>query len=281
MVENQKNISICNPSPESGNAIRILLCRYEQKIWPWRQKNCLVPHWKLYYQKSPGAKIHYRGKSIKLEKGKFYLIPRFTQYDIEAEEPFDQFFIHFDLAAETPIIDDIFTLEADSVTLDLIDRFISGKKDLPNLQNITFIASAIVSLVLLKLPEKLFRLPEHQDARISAAIQQIEYHLERNFSNAELAKIAGMSRNSFIRLFSREMRESPQQFLRRRKISESCKMLAATELSIDEIAENLGFSNRFNFSRVFRKVMNQSPAIFRRQATMSDLATYHQYYGKF
>ncbi len=281
MPENLKNISIYNQIGESGNAIRILLCRYEREVWPWRQKNCLVPYWKLYYQKSPGAKLHYRGKPMPLEKGKFYLIPRFTQYDIEAEQPFDQFFIHFDLAAETPLIDDILTLDAEPVTLELIDRFIAGEKDLANLQNITFIASAIVSLVLLKLPEKFFRLPEKVDARIAAAIQQIEYHLERNFSNAELAEIAGMSRNSFIRLFSREMRESPQQFMRRRKISESCKMLAATELSIDEIAENLGFANRFHFSRIFRRVMNDPPALFRRQATMRDLATYHRYYARY
>ncbi len=281
MMKNEKNISVCNIYASVGKAVEIKLCRYEENIWPWNVQRSVNPFWKFFMPLETGGRIFHNGKSILLEPGKMYIIPRFTEHGTVSDSPFSLFFIHFDLAENILPSDNIWILDADSHIRELADKFIRHEKKLEHMQIVTFIASAVVSLALLQLPEKLFLLQGSRDERILDTVRYIEDNPRKNFDNAELAARIGLNRNSFIRLFRNELDESPQNFIKRKKIEESCRMLFATDMSIDEIAESLGFANRFHFSRIFKKVMNDPPALFRRQATMGDIFNYNKYYGKY
>ena len=43
------------------------------------------------------------------------------------------------------------------------------------------------------------------------------------------------------------------------KMKEACKMLRSSEMYIYEIAQKLGYSDQYYFSRIFKKVVGMSP----------------------
>jgi len=74
-----------------------------------------------------------------------------------------------------------------------------------------------------------------------------------------------MSANSFARLFKNQTGLSPQKYLTKARIENSCSMLHHSPLSINEIAEICGFSDRYYFTKVFNSVMKVPPAQYRKQ----------------
>lgn len=71
--------------------------------------------------------------------------------------------------------------------------------------------------------------------------------------------------NHLARLFKSETGETIQEYIRQKRIEYSCKYLLFSELSINEIAERTGFSNRYHFTRIFTKIVNCTPAKFKKQ----------------
>lgn len=63
----------------------------------------------------------------------------------------------------------------------------------------------------------------------------------------------------------REMGITPQAFLQTKLIDRAKSLLASQELTINEIAEELGFSYPNHFARLFRQKTGISPSAFRRQ----------------
>lgn len=63
----------------------------------------------------------------------------------------------------------------------------------------------------------------------------------------------------------REMGITPQTFLQTKLIDRAKSLLASQELTINEIAEELGFSYPNHFARLFRQKTGMSPSAFRRQ----------------
>lgn len=63
----------------------------------------------------------------------------------------------------------------------------------------------------------------------------------------------------------REMGITPQTFLQTKLIDRAKSLLASQELTINEIAEELGFSYPNHFARLFRQKTGMSPSAFRKQ----------------
>ena len=125
-------------------------------------------------------------------------------------------------------------------------------------------AVPLLLAALLRLPPGALRLAPESDPRIARARKIIEERPADPPGNAELARIAGLNRESFVRLFRHECGESPQQFSRRLRIERACRLLHYSNRSIEEIAELCGFADRYHFSRVFSRLMHSAPAVFRR-----------------
>ena len=49
----------------------------------------------------------------------------------------------------------------------------------------------------------------------------------------------------------------------KRKIAQSCDLFLHTNQSISEVAHNIGFSDRYHFSRVFKMITGSSPAVYK------------------
>jgi AraC-like DNA-binding protein len=80
----------------------------------------------------------------------------------------------------------------------------------------------------------------------------------------EVSRIVGVSMEHFIRIFRREVKMSPHQYIMRLKIEGATGFLISTPKTIEEISEWFGFKNQFHFSRVFKKCTGLSPSQYRK-----------------
>jgi AraC-like DNA-binding protein len=88
--------------------------------------------------------------------------------------------------------------------------------------------------------------------------------LGANVDHDRLAQEAGMSTRTFRRRFAEAMGTSPQAYAIACRIGHARHMLGATDLPIKTIAQQLGYSDIFFFSRQFRRFTGISPAAYRR-----------------
>lgn len=81
-----------------------------------------------------------------------------------------------------------------------------------------------------------------------------------------LARISGASRSLFARHFAERVGESPMAYVRRWRMSLAAKLLVSDrDRSLESIAQDVGYTSPFAFSRAFKRVLGQSPGRFRRQ----------------
>ncbi len=253
------------PVQGMSELLKIHFCCYEENIFPWIQDDLTTPSWRFYWNKTPGGCLKVGNSIIPLVPEKFYIIPGYLQFSTFAETHFSQFYIHFNLSDRISLPQEIFTLDADPEIIAVIEKFIARPQVWENCQLTHLTAVSVLGTSLLRLDEKLFTMPPEYDPAIEKVIGFIDRHLDKIYTNEYLAGLAGISRNGFIRSFAAQTGESPQNYCRRKRIEKGCELLQFTDLSIDEIAEKTGFSDRFHFSRVFWKTVHTNPGAFRRQ----------------
>ncbi len=89
--------------------------------------------------------------------------------------------------------------------------------------------------------------------------------LEQNddISISEISKKCGVSECYFRRLFKEYSGESPMDFRQKYRIEKAKQLLLSDEyLSVEEIAEELNFSDIYHFSKTFKKYCGLSPHQF-------------------
>jgi AraC-like DNA-binding protein len=127
-------------------------------------------------------------------------------------------------------------------------------------------SSARLRTILIDLAR--LRVPANQriGSTYEALRQNIEWmrsHRHRKVGLAELAAQAGLSVPHYSACFKRQTGISPMNYFQRLKIQHSAQLLALTDLRVDEIAQAIGLDDPFYYSRLFKKVMGQSPRHFR------------------
>lgn len=82
----------------------------------------------------------------------------------------------------------------------------------------------------------------------------------------DAATEAGLSMDHFGRLFRAALGMSPMRYLQAVRIERSRFLLRHTQLTVAEIAREVGFRDPYYFSRVFRRSMGVSPRTYRQDA---------------
>ena len=84
---------------------------------------------------------------------------------------------------------------------------------------------------------------------------------------SRLAALAHVSEAHFIRTFSATFGETPHRYLQRRRVERAMFLLAHTKRDITEICLDVGFSSLATFSRMFKRIVGESPSSFRAHAS--------------
>lgn len=101
--------------------------------------------------------------------------------------------------------------------------------------------------------------------RVERSVEFMKGHLREPLTVAALAALANLSRSHYTASFRRVTGYAPLSYLNHLRMQRAVQLLNATDLSVKQISEQLGFSDQFYFSRAFSKMHNHSPSEHRRR----------------
>ncbi len=102
-----------------------------------------------------------------------------------------------------------------------------------------------------------------REAPLDRALAALRPALARRWSMTDLAAAAGVSQSQLHRAFRAGTGLTPGAWLRRERINAAKPLLMDRGLSVQAVAEAIGYPDPFHFSRDFRALVGRSPRVFR------------------
>lgn len=98
---------------------------------------------------------------------------------------------------------------------------------------------------------------------VREAVRELESRYRQIQSLDEIAEHVGLSKYHFVRVFRKATGLTPIEYLTKVRVERSIDLLRGTEMSVEEIAREIGYSGGSYFIKVFRSWVGFSPGEFR------------------
>lgn len=99
--------------------------------------------------------------------------------------------------------------------------------------------------------------------KLKPVIKYVELHYSESMTVAEMADIAGFSESHFMRFFKDTFGVSFVTYLNDYRLSMAARLLLATEDTILDISQQVGFENLSHFNRKFKAKYDKTPKEYR------------------
>ena len=250
--------------------LNILECAFA-KLREWDCADLAAPYWRLYWHSNPGGWIEHDGVRTTLTPDRLVVIAPNTPFSSGIDRPaagtarVGQLYVHFALRYPFDRLENrIYRSPCGEGLRDRLTAAVRGMGTrTPGLGD-SIAAMHAVCAGLAAIPARDWPAP-FTDARVIAAIALMRECLHEALDNPALAVAVSMSTSRFIRRFSEQVGISPHQYLLKLRLDRAGALLHHSDLSIDEVAEECGFSDRAYFSRIFARKRRVSPAAFRKR----------------
>lgn len=196
--------------------------------------------------------------------GKLYCIPPATACKGIRLKGVEQLYLHFQVGS--PFLKNkpgVYELNTHSALRKSLEQLWQGELSFSPSPKSTLLCTQVISHSLVTIYDQVLHENEI-DARIMSSINAMRFKLSQKLSIDTLAKKQGLAPTSYIRLFKKEVGVSPHQFIIQLRIEKAKLLLQSTAMSIEDIAENTGFVDRFHFSKVFLQNAGKTPVAFRK-----------------
>ena len=100
---------------------------------------------------------------------------------------------------------------------------------------------------------------------LDCVLEYIKKHYAEKITLDELAELEHISKSYLSRKFKQRTGLSVVSYINQFRIERSKQFLMASGLDVNEIAYQVGFDSPKYFHRVFKEIVGESPAIFRRK----------------
>jgi len=220
-------------------------------------------YWRFYIHDRPGAGIA-SPRRLPIEPGVIYLIPPHSPFATYQTGEQIQLFAHFQLGPHCPLLESgLYRCDRDSAltaaAVALLEELRTGSTD-------PWLAVRMLHLIsgaLPQLPRDHF-LRSVSDPRVTATIDHVYRHLDVPIDVAAYARMQGLCRTAFIRIFRTETGATPLQYLLGLKIDIARRRLEDGDDDLGRLSRDLGFVDRSHFTRVFKALSGTTPAAYRR-----------------
>lgn len=99
---------------------------------------------------------------------------------------------------------------------------------------------------------------------VNKAEQFIDDNLQNELTILEISKGTNLSKSVLYKRFHARFHCTVKEFLNQKRIEKAIDLLIHSDLSIEEISQNVGFSNASYFSKTFKKIKKTSPLKYRK-----------------
>jgi AraC family transcriptional regulator len=90
-------------------------------------------------------------------------------------------------------------------------------------------------------------------------LEYIDAHVDQNLGLQTLAALSGLSEDHFARAFRAATGVPPYRYLLQRRLARARQLLESSNLTIVEIAQELGFSDQSHLTKLFRRETGMTP----------------------
>jgi transcriptional regulator GlxA family with amidase domain len=157
------------------------------------------------------------------------------------------------------------TCAGGSATLDLFIELV--RQDLGNEISLKISRQMLLqeqSIVLPGSPSSRF-IGQHYSTLVQRALSMIEAGVGQSITVAELANRIGVSRRELLRLFRRELNNTPSKVLTQRRLDRARSLILNTRLPMTTIADSVGFSSQSHLTSSYHAHFGITPAQQRRE----------------
>lgn len=261
----------------------------------WNWKNVRSPFARLYYVTEGTAQIELPSGIITLRPHHLYFIPAYTQHSYICQAPFSHYYIHIyeDDYDDSSVLDEWdFPVEvrAASTDLELVKRlcyvnpFLKLRQTDPGVYDNHQTLMGNIELnkrrpfcdkvesrgILYILMSRFLKHAKPKanvhDDRIQNTLIYIRKHLNSKLEIDDLAAMASMSKDYYIRLFKQETGETPNVYITKRKLERAELSLVTTSMPVNRIADSLGYDDYSYFNRIFKKNSGMTPSQYRKKS---------------
>jgi AraC family transcriptional regulator len=100
--------------------------------------------------------------------------------------------------------------------------------------------------------------------RLKLVKEHVDANLGRDLRLPELASLAQMNVDSFIRAFRQSVGVPPHRYILMQRVERARALLRASAFSIPQVAVRSGFGSQSSFTRAFRRLTGTTPREYRR-----------------
>jgi len=231
----------------------------------------------LIYSVGGKGTIIVLGKEVQLNADHFFIIPEGVShaYYADGKDPWSIYWIHFTGGKAKhiarPILQQVPVMRSNisriNDRLELFNEIFQSLARGYSMESLEYVNLSLPRLIASFTHLSQYRSLNEQVTKdpVSQSISFMIENLNRKLKLEELSSAVKLSTSHFSRLFSSRTRHSPIDYFIQLKIQRSCRLLDNTNLSIAEVAREMGFEDQFYFSRQFRRVMKMSPREYRQR----------------
>lgn len=234
-----------------------------------------APQHILLYCIEGKGRLQVFGRSHVIEAGNAVVIPANHPhlYRAKRNTPWSLFWIHFDGSQSARVAETLGLSPKQPILLiPDTDRILNAFEAAYSCTQYNYTDAGLqaLSAAFLQIVSaiKLHEVPTHRDARNSEArametLRFMQQNLHRDLGTADFAERAAQSVPHYTRIIREKTNQSPLAFFIRLKIRKACDLLYETNLSVKDIAQQLGYSDPISFTRIFKKSQGYSPRRYR------------------
>ena len=206
--------------------------------------------WLFHFVVSGKGIFQINDKRYVLSSGMMFVIPPFTEtyYEADSEDPWEYIWVGF--TGTPPLqLNDYYDIPRAL----RIFQHMKSSRDL-NSGKTEFILARLWELFSLLMGEN-----QTKEDPVETALNLIHSHYMTPLTVQQMAEMVHLERTYFSKIFSVKMGISPQQYLIEHRMKQA-KTLLRLGYSVTTTAISVGYSDIYNFSKIFKQRFGQSPS---------------------
>lgn len=285
-------------------SLQMIYTGYSKVGTEWCYGNVISPFTRIYLIDEGHASVYMNRKKYELREGDLFIIPKFTFHKYECEKCMGHYYICFldQLIGGRNLFEyaDInYRPRASELDKCLMKRFLELNPDCdisdpdpksydnrPELLTINrekptggFRKDIESNGILLQLFSKFLGegtvslpIPSGSHQRMTQVFNYINNHLSQKLNVSRLSEIMCVSTDHFIRIFKSVNGLTPNQYIQRKRVERAQTLMLSSDMSIKEIAEEVGIPNLSQFSKLFYKQAGVAPSLYMQQRMAKPVA---------